>query len=87
MVYYLEVQSSSFVRFWVLSEHFSLFSQVGGFLGLLLGASILTVCEILDFILVSIAAALNERKTRGEVADVGEDGHDNISAQEARGAD
>ena len=28
----------------------SLLSEVGGFMGLLLGASILTVCELLDYI-------------------------------------
>ena len=71
----------------IWSESFSLFWQVGGFLGLLLGASILTVCEILDFILVAIAAALNEKKMRGEVADVGEESHNNINAREARDTD
>ena len=40
---------------------------MGGFLGLLLGASILTVCEILDFILVAVTAAWNERKIHPEV--------------------
>ena len=28
----------------------SLLSEVGGFLGLLLGASVLTVCELVDFL-------------------------------------
>ena len=28
----------------------SLLSEIGGFLGLLLGASVLTVCELVDFI-------------------------------------
>ena len=31
----------------------SLFSEVGGFLGLLLGASIITVCELVDYLLMS----------------------------------
>ena len=31
----------------------SLLSEVGGFMGLLLGASVLTVCELLDFIFIS----------------------------------
>ena len=31
-------------------EFLSLLSEVGGFLGLLLGASVLTVCELLDFV-------------------------------------
>ena len=30
-------------------EFLSLLSEIGGFLGLLLGASVLTVCEMLDF--------------------------------------
>ena len=28
----------------------SLLSEIGGFLGLLLGASVLTVCELIDFV-------------------------------------
>ncbi len=31
-------------------EFLSLLSEIGGLLGLLLGASVLTVCELLDFI-------------------------------------
>ena len=31
-------------------EFLSLLSEVGGFLGLLLGASALTVCELIDFL-------------------------------------
>ena len=34
----------------------SLLGEVGGFLGLLLGASVITVCELLDYILLSVAA-------------------------------
>ena len=30
-------------------EFLSLLSEIGGFLGLLLGASVLTVCELLDY--------------------------------------
>lgn len=33
----------------------SLLSEVGGFMGLLLGASILTVCELLDYIVLTIS--------------------------------
>ena len=44
-----------------------MFSQVGGFLGLLLGASILTVCEIVDFIVLAVAAAWHQKKSRGQV--------------------
>ena len=35
---------------------------MGGFLGLLLGASVLTVCEIFDFILVNSGAWLQGRR-------------------------
>ena len=35
-------------------EFLSLLSEIGGFLGLLLGASVLTVFEIVDFVLVKI---------------------------------
>ena len=52
---YLELQSSLSVRSLILSEPISLFSQVGGFLGLLLWVSILTVCGILDFILTFLS--------------------------------
>ena len=31
----------------------SLLSEVGGFMGLLLGASVLTVCELLDYIVLT----------------------------------
>ena len=34
----------------VAFEFLSLLSEIGGFLGLLLGASALTVCELIDFI-------------------------------------
>ena len=48
----------------------NLFTQVEGFLGLLLGASILTVCEILDFIFLAVAAAWNEKKIHPQVTHV-----------------
>ena len=37
-------------------------SQVGGFLGLLLGASVITVCELFDFIIVSIVTSMEAKK-------------------------
>ena len=46
----LELQYPLFVRYWILSEPFFLFSQVEWSLGLLLEASILTIYDILDFI-------------------------------------
>ena len=36
-------------------EFSSLLSEVGGFLGLLLGASIITMFEILDYLIISFA--------------------------------
>ena len=45
-------------------EFLSLLSEVGGFLGLLLGASVLTVCEIFDFIIVTIGASCSARTIR-----------------------
>jgi hypothetical protein len=42
----------------------SLFGEVGGFLGLLLGASILTVCELLDYIaMVCLKRCKTKRRT------------------------
>ena len=38
----------------------SLLSEVGGFLGLLLGASVLTVCELLDYIGMLIVSRFTE---------------------------
>ena len=43
-------------------EFLSLLSEVGGFLGLLLGASVLTVCEVVDFIVLSVMGLWNARK-------------------------
>ena len=34
----------------VAFEFLSLLSEIGGFLGLLLGVSVLTVCELIDFV-------------------------------------
>ena len=35
-------------------EFLSLLGEIGGFLGLLLGASVLTVCELIDFIALAV---------------------------------
>ncbi len=40
-------------------ESLSLLGEIGGFLGLLLGASVLTVCEFVDFVAMLIARKLN----------------------------
>lgn len=42
----------------VAFEALSLFSEIGGFLGLLLGASLLTVCELLDFLVMTLLAKI-----------------------------
>ena len=42
----------------------SLFSEVGGFMGLLLGASILTLCEIIDYFAMLGLSAWHKRKMR-----------------------
>ncbi len=42
-------------------EFLSLLSEVGGFMGLLLGASVLTVCEMVDFVIVSIVHRMSGR--------------------------
>ena len=42
-------------------EFLSLLSEIGGFLGLLLGASVLTVCELVDYISMTFAHKLKRR--------------------------
>ncbi len=42
-------------------EFLSLLGEIGGFLGLLLGASVLTACELVDFLILMI---VNEMKKR-----------------------
>ena len=39
----------------------SLFSEFGGSLGLLLGASVLTMCELIDYMLLVVAKKLQKR--------------------------
>jgi len=39
-----------------------LFSEVGGFLGLLLGASILTMCELIDYLLLLLGKKMQKNK-------------------------
>ena len=45
-------------------EFLSLLGEIGGFLGLLLGASVLTVCEVLDFIVITASACCFSRRNR-----------------------
>ncbi len=44
-------------------EFLGLLSDVGGFLGLLLGASVLTLCEWVDFLVLTIIGKLMPRST------------------------
>ena len=44
----------------------SLLGEIGGFLGLLLGASVLTVCELVDFILVNSIMACNGKRRQSK---------------------
>ena len=48
-------------------EFLSLLSEIGGFLGLLLGASVLTVFELVDFVAL---AAINKFKTKQMTANL-----------------
>ena len=43
----------------------SLFGEVGGFMGLLLGASILTLCELIDYIAMLCLKRWNANKKAG----------------------
>ena len=43
-------------------QFLSLLSEIGGFLGLLLGASVLTVCEVVDFIVITVSTAWSARR-------------------------
>ena len=43
-------------------EFLSLLSEIGGFLGLLLGASALTVCELLDYLTLLV---INKYRQKG----------------------
>ena len=42
----------------------SLFSEVGGFLGLLLGASIITVCELIDYLILIVGQKVTKRTVK-----------------------
>ena len=43
-------------------EFLSLLSEIGGFLGLLLGASVLTVCELVDYLSLSFMNRIQVQK-------------------------
>ena len=44
-------------------EFLSLLSEIGGFLGLLLGASVLTVCELLDYLVLVLIQKCKRNKS------------------------
>ena len=48
----------------VAFEFLSLLSEIGGFLGLLLGASVLTVCELIDFVALAAINKLKRKSSR-----------------------
>ena len=63
----------------VAFEFLSLLSEIGGFLGLLLGASVLTVCELIDFVtLATIYRFKRDKKMEQELPIWNE--HDNFCA-------
>ncbi len=39
----------------------SLIGEIGGFLGLLLGASVLTVCELLDYLIMKVSCKMKNK--------------------------
>ena len=43
-------------------EFLSLLGEIGGFLGLLLGASVLTVCELVDYLALIVASKFRKKK-------------------------
>ncbi len=61
---YYEELSCEMVSQHVAFEFLSLLSEIGGFLGLLLGASVLTVCEIIDYLVMSLLRVTRKGKTQ-----------------------
>ena len=50
----------------VAFEPLSLVGEIGGFLGLLLGASVLTVCEVVDYALLACYDRLQRKKVQSQ---------------------
>ena len=60
-IYYKELSVEE-IRQQPAFQFLSLLSEIGGFLGLLLGASVLTVCEVVDFIVITVSTAWSARR-------------------------
>ena len=48
-------------------EFLSFLSEIGGFLGLLLEASVLTVCELVDYIALSMVAKCLKKSNKVQI--------------------
>lgn len=66
-IFYRELNSENVVQR-ASFELLSLFGEIGGFLGLLLGASILTVCELVDYITMT---CMSKFKAKHQVSSKG----------------
>ena len=51
-------------------EFLSLLGEIGGFLGLLLGASVLTVCELIDYIALLLFSKINSTGNKVKTLDM-----------------
>ena len=60
-VFYKELSFSN-IRQQKAFEFITLLSEIGGFLGLLLGASVLTVCELVDYLAMRSMSKYRERR-------------------------
>lgn len=61
-IFYQELSSEE-IEQKVAFDFPSLLSEIGGLLGLLLGASVLTVCEILDFVALMLVYKFRPKTT------------------------
>ncbi len=60
-IFYQDLSSET-IKQNVAFELLSLFSEIGGFLGLLLGASAITVCELLDYLSLMVISKIRKNK-------------------------
>ena len=59
-------------------EFLSLLGEIGGFLGLLLGASVLTVCELVDYTALALVGKFNVQQKSADRK------HDNPKAKSSK---